>query len=219
MPIFEITFSRPLPTALIARSCASARERSMRPSSTSCADRREHQVRVDGGGAVADQHGDALHAARLAGLDDEAGLQPRPGANEVVVDRADREQRRDRRARRARRRGRRGRGCSRRRASASSASAHSRSRACSRPAGAVVGRPGDVERVRLEDVRVDLPQALELVVAQDRVVDHELACVLGRLVEQVPLRADERRTLITTASRVESIGGFVTCAKSCLKYE
>ena len=26
-------------------------------------------------------------------------------------------------------------------------------------------------------------------------------------------------TLITTASRVESIGGFVTCAKSCLKYE
>ena len=24
-------------------------------------------------------------------------------------------------------------------------------------------------------------------------------------------------TLITTASRVESIGGFVTCAKSCLK--
>ena len=25
-------------------------------------------------------------------------------------------------------------------------------------------------------------------------------------------------TLITTASRIESIGGFVTCAKSCLKY-
>ena len=25
--------------------------------------------------------------------------------------------------------------------------------------------------------------------------------------------------LITTASRIESIGGFVTCAKSCLKYE
>ena len=26
-------------------------------------------------------------------------------------------------------------------------------------------------------------------------------------------------TLITTASRIESIGGFVTCANSCLKYE
>ena len=26
-------------------------------------------------------------------------------------------------------------------------------------------------------------------------------------------------TLITIASRIESIGGFVTCAKSCLKYE
>ena len=59
--------------------------------------------------------------------------------------------------------------------------------------GAVLGdRPRRVERVRLEDVRVDLAQALELVVAQDRVVDHELPRMLGRLVEQVSLRADER---------------------------
>ena len=72
----------------------------------------------------------------------------------------------------------------------------------------------------LKIARVDLAQLLELAVAQDRLVDHELAGVLGRLVEQVPLGADARLpTLITTASRIESIGGFVTCAKSCLKYE
>ena len=98
MPIFEIVFSRPLPTALIARASASSRVRSMPSLVDELADRREHQVRVDRGGAVADQHGDALHAARLARLDDEAGLQARPRAHEVVVHRADREQRRDRRA-------------------------------------------------------------------------------------------------------------------------
>ena len=39
---------------------------------------------------------------------------------------------------------------------------------------------------------VDLAQPLELVVQEDRVRDHELARVLGRLVEEVPLRADAR---------------------------
>ena len=36
------------------------------------------------------------------------------------------------------------------------------------PVGALGDRPGDVERVRLEDVGVDLAQRLELLVAQDR---------------------------------------------------
>ena len=61
------------------------------------------------------------------------------------------------------------------------------------PARALRDRPGDVDRVRVEDVGLDLAQALELLVEQDRVRDHELARVLGRLVEQVPLRADARR--------------------------
>ena len=88
------------------------------------------------------------------------------------------------------------------------------------PVGAVLDRPGDVERLRLEDAGVDLAQLLELVVAQDRVVDHELARVLGRLVEQVALRADARLRRSSRPPRgSESIGGFVTCAKSCLKYE
>ena len=76
-------------------------------------------------------------------------------------------------------------------ASAASASAQIRSMAGSQPVDALGDGPGEVDRVRLEDRRIDLPEALELVVAQDRVVDHELASVLGRLVEQVALRADE----------------------------
>ena len=60
------------------------------------------------------------------------------------------------------------------------------------PVDAGVDRPRRVDRVRLEDLRVDLAQRLELVVAQDRVVDDQLPCVLGRLGEQVALGADER---------------------------
>ncbi len=60
------------------------------------------------------------------------------------------------------------------------------------PGDAIGDRPGEVDRLRLEDIRVDRAQAFELVVAQDRVVDHELPRMLGRLVEQVALRADER---------------------------
>ena len=44
--------------------------------------------------------------------------------------------------------------------------------------------------MRPEDIRVDLAEPLELLVAQDRVRDHELARVLRGLVEQVALRAD-----------------------------
>ena len=60
------------------------------------------------------------------------------------------------------------------------------------PVRAVGDRPGRVDRVRLEDVRADVPEPLELAVAEDRVVDHELPRVLRRLVEQVALRADAR---------------------------
>ena len=56
--------------------------------------RLEHQVRVDGRGAVADQRRDAVDAARLARLDDEAGLQARALAHEVMVHRCRREERR-----------------------------------------------------------------------------------------------------------------------------
>jgi len=60
-------------------------------------DRLEGQVRIDRAGAVADEQGEVVDFARLARLEDEAYLRPRPGANEMVVDRGNGEQRRDRR--------------------------------------------------------------------------------------------------------------------------
>ena len=69
----------------------------------------------------------------------------------------------------------------------------------------------------VEDLVGDLAQLLELVVAQDRLFDHELVRLLGCLGEQVALGADAVCRLITTASRIGSIGGLVTWANSCLK--
>ena len=77
-------------------------------------------------------------------------------------------------------------------ASAASASAQMRSSAGSSPPAP--SETGQVKSIvcALKTVRLDLPEPLELLVAEDRVVDHELARMLGRLVEQVALRADER---------------------------
>ena len=71
----------------VARACASSAVISSgsQPSSTSSAERLEHEVRIHRGGAVADERRDAVHAARLARLDDDAGLQARALADEVVV--------------------------------------------------------------------------------------------------------------------------------------
>ncbi len=153
--------------------------------------RLEHQVRVDGRGAVADQRGEVVHLARLARFEHEAGPQPRPLADEVVVDGRDGEQRRDRRARRA----------------DAAVGEHDDVRAVGdrlrgllgdpphgpdHALGAVGDRPGDRDGVRAEHGRVDAAQRLELVVAQDRVRDDELVGVIRPLVEQVRLRADAR---------------------------
>ncbi len=75
-------------------------------------------------------------------------------------------------------------------ARASSASAQIRSDGELEASRPVLDRPSRVDRVRTEDVGIDLAEPLELLVAQDRVGDHELASMLRRLVEQVPLRAD-----------------------------
>ena len=71
----------------------------------------------------------------------------------------------------------------------------------------------------VEDLGVDLAEPFELLVEQDRVRDHELARVLGVSSRRFRSEPTLACTLITTASRIESIGGLVTCAKSCLKYE
>ena len=77
-------------------------------------------------------------------------------------------------------------------ASASSASRQSRVERDVHPGGALGDGPGHVERARLEDRRVHLAQLLELGVEQDRGLEHELARVLRRLVEEVLLGADAR---------------------------
>ena len=77
-------------------------------------------------------------------------------------------------------------------ASAASASAQMRSIAGSSPS--TPSATGQVKSIvcALKTSESTCLQPLELLVAQDRVVDHELARVLRRLVEQVALRADER---------------------------
>ena len=61
-------------------------------------DRLEGQVRVDRGGAVAEQQRDVVHLAAVAGLDDEADLHAGLLAHQVVVHGRRHQQRRDRRA-------------------------------------------------------------------------------------------------------------------------
>ena len=154
-------------------------------------ERLEHQVRVDRRGAVADEDRDAVHAPRLARLDDDPRLEASSLADEVVVHGPGREQGGDRHAIGAgasvgedddvRARGERD----------ARLVAHTVDRALE-AVGLLSHRPGGVDRPRLECGGVDHPQLLELAVEQDRVVDHELPGVLRRLVEQIALRADAR---------------------------
>ena len=151
----------------------------------------EHQIRVDGGGTVADQGGDAVDASRLARLDDEAGLETCPLAHQMVVGSGDREQRRQR--------------C----AVLTDGAVGEDQDVCaggeryvglvaqplersSHPGRPFADGPGDVECARLEDRRMHLPQLLELGIEQDRGLQYELPRVLRRLVEEVLLRPDAR---------------------------
>jgi hypothetical protein len=154
-------------------------------------ERLEHEVRVDGRGAVADQRREVVDLARLAGLHDEAGLQAGALAHEMVMHGGDGQQRRDGGARRPH-----------------AAVGQDQDvgavgdRLRRLPADALDGprdpvralrdRPGDRDRVRAEDRRVHAAQRLELAVAQDRMRDDELVRVLGAFGEQVGLRPDRR---------------------------
>ena len=51
---------------------------------------------MHGLGAVAGEHGEVMHLARRAGLDDQAGGRAQAFAHQVLVHRREREQRRDR---------------------------------------------------------------------------------------------------------------------------
>ena len=203
MPIFEIVFSSPLPIAL-TRFWAACSRRSFSSSVRRLAgaadapfddhlvERLEQQVRVDRARAVADQRGEVVDLARLAGLDDDPGAQARALEDEMVVHGRDRQQRGDRHAARSevavvedddvhalRDR------LARQAADALDRGAH--------PGGPLGDRPGDVDRLGFVDIVVDVSERLQLAVEQDRLFEQQLVCVLGRLVEQVALIAQAGR--------------------------
>ena len=97
-PILDIVLRTPLPSALTRFFAAvGGVDAGDVPARGEVLDGGHGQVRVDRGGAVADQQRDVVHLAGVAGLDD----QPDPGAgalpHQVVVHGAGEQQRRDRR--------------------------------------------------------------------------------------------------------------------------
>ena len=155
-------------------------------------ERLERQVGVDGARPVADQGGEVVHLARLAGLEDDPGPQAGALQRQVVVDRGHRQQRRD------------GGAFGAQPAVGQDDDVHALG---DRLAGFAADaldrllharlplrhRPGDVEGPRFVDVVFDVPQRLELAVQQDRLFEQQLVGVLGGLFEQVALVAEAGR--------------------------
>ena len=90
MPILDMTLRTPLPSALIRLRDGLLGGR--RPVEVAGADevldRLHGEVGVDRGGAVADEQGDVVHLADVAGLDEQADLGAGLLADQVVVHRA-----------------------------------------------------------------------------------------------------------------------------------
>ena len=152
-------------------------------------ERLEHHVGVHGGGPVADQAGHVVDLLGLAGLDDQAASQARALADEVVVHRRGGEHRGHRDALGAEV------------AVGEDEDVHAAPDQLGglvadllepllHPLRALRGGPGHVDRARLEHAVVDLAELLELRASQQRLRHHELVAVVGRLAEQVDLRAD-----------------------------
>ena len=155
---------------------------------------REGEIRVDRLGAIAGQHAEMMHLARLAGLDDDAGLGAQPLPDQVVVHRRGREQGRDRHP--LGRHGAVGQDqdvvpgfdrCGR-----LGAEAVERRADAVRPFG---GRPGDVERIGLEaavDQTLDIADFREIGVGQDRLRDFEPVMRADLVAQEVRPRPDHR---------------------------
>ena len=98
MPIFDITLSTPLPSALMRLATAfSSVTVVMAPQRTRSSTGLHREVGVDRGGAVPDEQGDVVDLADVAGLDEQADLGAGLLADEVVVHGGGEQQRRDRR--------------------------------------------------------------------------------------------------------------------------
>ena len=184
--------------------------------------RLEGEIGVDRLGAVAGEAAEMMHLARLAGLDDEADRGAQALADQVMMHAARREQRRDRHAV--------GAGAAVGQDDDVDAVVHrdlglgAQLRRARPPCPRRRCRPrvGDVERLATgTDCRRSSPMA--------RIFSRSSLVRIGwrtsrRLRFAVPLRSNRfgrgpmnETRLITSSSRIGSIGGLVTCAKFCLK--
>ena len=177
------------------------------------------EVGVDGGCAVPDQRRDVVHFAHVAGLDDETALHARLVADEVVVHGREHQQRRDRREVLVRV------------AVAQDdelgavldrlvdLGAHLREALLhALVAGLDAVEAADRDRGAAGQRRVDVLDLRELVVVDHREVERHDARVIGAPRRAGCARGRDRATSeVTTSSRIESSGGFVTCANCCVK--
>ena len=154
-------------------------------------DRVEREVGRDGGGAVADQERDVHDLARLARLDDEAAARARALAYEVAVNGGGCEEDRDRAARRV--------GSAVREHEDRVLRPHETRGLLAEvverplePPGALARVEQALERADAEAVGWQRAQLLEVARQQDGLGHRDPPGVLGRLVEEVPLRADGR---------------------------
>ena len=157
--------------------------------------RLEREIGIDRLGAVAGQAAEVMHFARLAGLDHEADRGAQALADQVMMHRRAGEQRRDRNVGRP--------GAAVRQDDDVDAFAHrglgagaERVERVLQAGGAVLGRPGGVERARLEMAVADLGDRADLFqirVGEDRLA-HLQALEPRRAfeVEQVRPRPDDR---------------------------
>ncbi len=156
-------------------------------------DRLEGEVGIDGAGAVAAEHTEVHHLARLGAFDHDAHLASQLAVPQIVIQSGGGQQTGDRRASR--------------RDVAVAGDQHRRAvgnRAVrrvdqvvqtrrQRPARIGIGRRKQRgNRSNFEIVAPGRPQPLHVVVRQDRVRKLQLPAVLRRLVEQIPLAAGER---------------------------
>ena len=185
--------------------------------------RLEGEIGIDRLGAVAGEAGEMMHLARLAGFDHEADRGAQALADQMMMHGRAGEQRRDRDAV--------GAGAAVGQDDDVDAVAHrglglaaqSASMRVFHAGGAGLGRPGRVERERLEmrfvDHVGDRADFFQVRIGEDRLAHFQ---PLGAAT--VPSRSNRfgrgpmiETRLITSSSRIGSIGGLVTCAKFCLK--
>jgi hypothetical protein len=157
--------------------------------------------------------------ARLAGFDHEAHRGAKPLADEVVVHRRRGEQRRDRDAVRAHH------------AVGQDDDVVAAVHRCFRAVAEAVEAPverrgaelrgvGDVEGLGVEAVleMADAADLLQVLVGEDRLAHLQALAARGALqIEDVRTRPMKDTRLMTSSSRIGSMGGFVTWAKFCLK--